>query len=59
MNEPPMTREEAIRLLKVEQDNSDTESAHGNADDVLCDLLESLGYADVVAEYYKVEKWYA
>lgn len=54
-----MTREEAIEYLKNEQKNSDTEMAHVGADDVLCDLLESLGYQDVVSEYKKIDKWYA
>lgn len=54
-----MTREEAIQALRDEQDCGDTEVAHINADDVLCDLLKSLGYADVVLEYEKIEKWHA
>lgn len=45
--------------LKAAQDNCDTESAHADADTVLCDLLEALGYKKVVKEYNKVEKWYA
>jgi len=53
-----MTREEAIKLLKTEQINSDTEQAHGEADDILCDLLNSLGYEDVVKEFKKIKKWY-
>lgn len=54
-----MTREEAIAALRAAQDNRDTEGAHGDADDTLCDLLASLGYADVVQEWRKVHKWYA
>ncbi len=54
-----MTKEQAIEELKNEQSNGDTEMAHGNADDILCKLLASLGYAEVVAEYEKVSKWYA
>jgi len=54
-----MDRETAISLLKMEQANGDTEAAHSNADGVLCDLLKSLGYQDVVDEYMKVEKWFA
>lgn len=54
-----MTHEEALKKLKESQDNGDTELAHGDADDVLCELLESLGYEDVVAEYKRVDKWYA
>jgi hypothetical protein len=54
-----MTREEAIKELNKAQSHGDTEAAHGNADDILCELLKSLGYEDVVEEWYKVKKWYA
>lgn len=52
-----MTREEAIEVLKAEQQNNDNETARANADDVLCELLISLGYEDVVNEWCKVAKW--
>lgn len=52
-------REKAIADIKVEQKNNDTESAHLNADNIICDLLVALGYADVVEEYDNVRKWYA
>ncbi len=51
--------DEAIRKLKEEQTNGDTEIAHVNADDILCNLLSELGFEDVVTEYAKVRKWYA
>ena len=54
-----MTREQAIDELKKLQEPGDTEAAHGDADDVLCRLLSSLGYQDVVDEWEKVDKWYA
>ncbi len=54
-----MTREEAIKQLRLEQEDRDIEAAHENADGILCEFLESLGYSDVVAEWHKVEKWYA
>lgn len=54
-----MTREKAIEALKAEQESDDNETAHGNADDVLCELLISLGYEDVVNEWHKVWKWYS
>jgi len=56
-----MTREEAIKELKETQEgNYDVEGAHGYADGVLCDLLTSLGYEDVVKAYNAVQpKWYA
>lgn len=54
-----MTKEEAIKKLLEIQKSVDIEIAHGDADDVLCDLLISLGYEDVVIEYNAIEKWYA
>jgi len=54
-----MNKTEALLILQQEQKNDDLESAHGTADRVLCDLLTELGYGDVVAEYDKIEKWYA
>ena len=54
-----MTREEALAQLAECQANGDTEVAHPEADSVLCKLLTTLGYDDVVAEYDKVDKWFA
>ena len=54
-----MTREQAIAELKEAKASHDTEDAHMVADGVLCDLLASLGYKDVVEEWQKVRKWYA
>ena len=59
-----MTREDAIRRnaierLKALQRLGDPEYAHGEADDALCDLLQAIGYSDVVKEFKAIEKWYA
>ncbi|MCP3885125.1 MAG: hypothetical protein GY700_06555 [Propionibacteriaceae bacterium] len=35
------------------------EEMPGEADLILCDLLEKLGCDDVVAAYNKIGKWYA
>ncbi len=48
-----------IRRLKEEQENLDTEMAHWHADKILCEILKELGHHDIVAEYEKVDKWYA
>ena len=53
-----MKRKEAIDQLREIQEISDLKVAHRLADDVLCRVLHSLGYGDVVAEYNKVGKWY-
>lgn len=52
-------RERALAHIKTAQKSGDPESAHGDADDALCDLLIALGHKDVVEEWEKVEKWYA
>jgi hypothetical protein len=36
----------------------DEESAHINADDLMCRLLLQLGFVDVVDEFNRVTKWY-
>ena len=48
----------AILELKRMQECRDVEHAHATADDILCDLLITLGYKDVINEYKKVRKWY-
>ena len=53
------TRQEAIDDLKELQTNLDPEDGHVDADQILVDLLESLGYVDVTLEYEKIEKWYS
>ena len=57
--EGPMTRDKALIKLRKLQKNENIELAHCGADHVLCHLLETLGFKDVVQEYYKVEKWYS
>lgn len=48
-----------VRRLEKEAKSYDTETAHCDADGLLCDLLRDLGYEKVVEAYQKVEKWYA
>ena len=51
------------RMREVKQiyeiEKGDTEVAHVLADEVLCDLLESLGYVEIVEEFNSIYKWYA
>ena len=55
-----MSKEEAIaQLLECQSANAAASGEQFAADRILCQFLISLGYADVVAEYEKVEKWYA
>ena len=53
-----MTKEEAIAKLK-EANKLDTECAHYKADEIICKLLNSLGYQEVVEVYNDIDKWYA
>ena len=54
-----MTREKAIKELALLNDAFDIESAHIEADRILCELLSALGYDEVVVEWTAVAKWYA
>lgn len=49
----------AVAQLQTLQHDSDTESAHAEADQVLCNLLEQLGCKEVVTVYKEIPKWYA
>ena len=51
--------EEIIARLKELQQSDDTESAHIQADWIICNLLDDLGYADVTKAYDRIMKWYA
>jgi hypothetical protein len=55
----PYTAEQAVIDLTALHNAGDPERGHGDADDILCCLLEALGYRDVVDAYQKVEKWRA
>lgn len=52
-------KQRAIEQLKVWQGERDLETAHVEADGILCGLLIDLGMKEVVEEYEKVSKWYA
>jgi len=44
---------------KMTDEYTNLEAEHIEADNVLLDLLLSLGYKDIVNEYTKKERWYA
>lgn len=54
-----MEREQAIKELKEVREKDDPEFGHPIADNVLCELLKTLGYPDVVEAYQAIDKWYA
>ena len=51
-------RQNAIEKLRSFQGDKE-QDYHIEADDILCELLEYLGYGDVVEEYNKLDKWYS
>lgn len=48
-----------IERLKICQNIDCWEERHVIADDILCELLNNLGLAEIVEEYTKMEKWFA
>ncbi|WP_313266530.1 hypothetical protein [Sphingobacterium sp.] len=53
-----MEKETIKQSLIDLQYNDDTEIAHIQADNILCQFLKELGYEDIVEEYDKIDKWY-
>lgn len=53
------TYEKMCERTKNTIDMRDTENAHIEADHILCEFLESLGYDELVTLYRKVNKWYS
>lgn len=54
-----MTDAEAAARIKEKCSHGDWEIAHIDADEILCELLRSLGYAKTVEAWVAVDKWYA
>lgn len=59
MNNIIMTPEEFKNEMQKLDENGDTEVSHSNMDDLMCDLLESLGYKEGIKIFKASEKWYA
>lgn len=49
----------SISTVRELQKEGDIECAHLAADDILCEILEKLGYSNITLQYYKIDKWYA
>ena len=49
--------DEMVKRLQKEVNDNDAERDHVNSDNILCELLEKLGYKDVVEKYNEVSKW--
>ena len=54
-----VSEEIALYLLKKQQEDCDRETAHIEADKILCEFLEGIGYSEIVKEWNKINKWYA
>ena len=46
------------RLIELQADE-DRACGHAEADDLLCELLVSLGYSELVKEYKKIYKYFS
>ncbi len=53
-----LARKAKLKLIELHI-SEDYETAHTEADDILCKLLEDLGYEDVSIAFEGVPKWYA
>lgn len=45
--------------LEILLNNEDTEIAHGKADDLLCEMLNKMGYLKITKLFNRLDKWYA
>jgi hypothetical protein len=54
-----MTPEEFAEKMRVFADADDPEYSHIDADQLMCELLESLGYGDGVKIFREMTTWYA
>jgi len=55
----PITPDEFARRMEAIAAGRGPEENHGDADDLLCDVLDSLGYDDGVAIFKAMAKWYS
>jgi len=56
-----LTKEEKRNFERClnECKEKDTEAGHGQADDILCDILTKMGYKKIVKLFNDLDKWYA
>lgn len=59
MNKANMTPEEFKQKMEQAFDSNDIEMNHINADELMCELLESLGFEEGVKVFTQNAKWYA
>lgn len=55
-----MTDDEAAeRIREIDRNSEDIEETHQRADNLLCEILKSYGYAKTVEAFENMDKWYA
>ena len=57
MKTTPKEFADAMKEIEITE-GGDPEVAHGMADDLLCELLDELGYGEGVEIYTNLKKWY-
>ena len=53
------TPDEFLKDMQRVADSNDTEWKHGCMDDMMCDLLEQLGYGEAIEVFRHTDKWYS
>jgi hypothetical protein len=53
-----MTEQDAIKTLQSLQKHGGGSNVHANADTVLCDFLDAVGYGEIAREFRKVHEMY-
>ena len=53
-----MTPEQFAERMNEIALNIDLEMSHGDADELMCELLANLGYAEGVTIFVNMDKWY-
>lgn len=56
MDMTPEVFEAEMKRIEV---NRDAEGRHREADDLMCELLESMGYGSGIEIFRNMDKWYA
>ena len=53
-----MTRKDAINKLQSLQRSDEGSNVHAEADTVLCDFLDAVGYGEIAREFRKIHEMY-
>lgn len=57
MNPHEQFRDRMEQIYEREQMDGDMETTHGQADDLMCEVLRDLGYGAGVDVYLKLTRW--